>query len=71
MSIRYLPRPFASSMRSKPWSRPGCSMIFPKLSAWRLTLAARDSVKAAVPADFVDIYLSRLRSQDAEILKAA
>lgn len=44
---------------------------FPKLSAWRKALAARPSVKAAAPADFVDLYLDRLRKQNAQVLKLA
>ena len=43
----------------------------PKLDRWRKALAARDSVKNAVPADFVELYLSRLRKQESAILKAA
>ena len=44
---------------------------FPKVAAWSKTLAARPSVKAAAPADFTDLYLSRLRQIDAQVLKAA
>jgi glutathione S-transferase len=43
----------------------------PKVSAWRQTLATRASVKTAVPADFVEQYLGRLRRLDAAVLKAA
>ena len=44
---------------------------FPALEHWRRALAARDSIKTAVPADYVERYLSRLRKLDAEVLKAA
>ncbi|MEO5808128.1 glutathione S-transferase family protein [Devosia sp.] len=44
---------------------------FPKVSDWRKALAARPSVKEAVPADFVDLYLLRLRGHEALVLKAA
>jgi glutathione S-transferase len=44
---------------------------FAKVSAWRKALATRQSVKEAAPADFVDLYLTRLRNQDAQVLKAA
>jgi glutathione S-transferase len=44
---------------------------FPGLEAWSRALAARDSVKTAAPADYVERYLGRLRRLDAEILKAA
>lgn len=42
-----------------------------KVAAWRKNLAARLSVKEAAPADFVDLYLRRLRNNDAHVLKAA
>lgn len=44
---------------------------FPKVSAWRAALAARPSVKAAAPADYQSLYLTRLRNQDAQVLKLA
>lgn len=44
---------------------------FPKLDAWRRTLAARPSVKEAVPANYVDLYIERLRGNNAQVLKAA
>jgi glutathione S-transferase len=44
---------------------------FPGLEAWRKALAARDSVRAAVPEDYVERYLGRLRQLDAVLLKAA
>lgn len=43
----------------------------PKVSAWRKTLASRSSVREAAPADFVDLYLRRLRDNDAQILQGA
>ena len=43
----------------------------PKLSAWRAALAARPSVRQAVPADYADQYLARLRKDDAAVLKRA
>ncbi|MBO9590709.1 glutathione S-transferase family protein [Devosia sp.] len=49
----------------------GLTADLPKLSAWRKNLAARPSVKEAAPADFVDLYLTRLRNNDAHVLKAA
>ena len=41
----------------------------PKVDAWRRALAARTSVREAVPENFADLYLSRLRGNDAQILK--
>ena len=41
-----------------------------RISAWRLALASRPSVRAAAPADFTDLYLSRLRNNDAQVLRA-
>ncbi|TRW99696.1 glutathione S-transferase family protein [Paracoccus sp. M683] len=41
----------------------------PRLDAWRRELAARRSVRDAVPADFVDRHLTRLRASDAYVLK--
>lgn len=43
----------------------------PKVATWRKSLAARPSVKEAAPADFADLYLTRLRNNDAQVLKAA
>jgi len=43
----------------------------PKVATWRKALAARQSVKEAAPADFIDLYLTRLRNNDAQVLKAA
>jgi len=43
----------------------------PKLDRWRRALATRDSVKSAVPTNYVELYLERLRKLDAEVLKAA
>jgi glutathione S-transferase len=51
--------------------KTGVLDAFPKVSAWRSALAARPSVKTAVPADFVDLFLGRLRKLDAAVLKAA
>jgi len=44
---------------------------FPALEHWRRALAGRDSIKTAVPSDYAERYLSRLRKLDAEVLKAA
>ncbi len=44
---------------------------FPRLEHWRRALAARESVHTAVPEDYAELYLSRLRAVDAEVLKAA
>lgn len=43
----------------------------PKVLAWRKALAARDSVKAAVPADYEERYVSRLKARGATILRQA
>lgn len=43
----------------------------PKLDRWRNALATRDSVRSAVPNNYVELYLERLRKLDAEVLKAA
>ncbi|MDQ0391853.1 glutathione S-transferase family protein [Labrys monachus] len=51
--------------------RTGLLDAFPRVKAWSKALAARPSVKAAVPADFIDLFLGRLRLHDAQILKAA
>lgn len=39
----------------------------PKLDAWRHALALRPSVKAAVPEDFNERYLARIRNSDAYV----
>lgn len=44
---------------------------FPGLDAWRRNLAARESVRTAVPADYAERWLERLRNNDAQVLKAA
>jgi len=44
---------------------------FPGLEQWRKALAARESVKTAVPEDYVERFLTRLRKLDAVVLKAA
>ena len=44
---------------------------FPKLEKWRKALAARESVRTAVPDNYVDLYLGRLRKLDVVLLKAA
>jgi glutathione S-transferase len=51
--------------------KTGVLDLFPKVSAWRQALAGRPSVKTAVPADFVELFLGRLRKQDSAVLKAA
>ncbi|MDR3473606.1 MAG: glutathione S-transferase family protein [Devosia sp.] len=43
----------------------------PKVAAWRRALAQRPSVVGAVPANFTDLYLERLKKGGAEILKSA
>lgn len=49
----------------------GVTASLPKVSAWRKALATRPSVREAAPADFVELYLRRLRDNDAQVLKAA
>ncbi|WP_299743824.1 glutathione S-transferase family protein [Devosia sp.] len=44
---------------------------FPKLQVWRQALAERPSVKAAVPDNFVELHLARLRNNEAQVLKLA
>lgn len=44
---------------------------FPKLSTWRTALRNRESVKTAAPADFTDLYLTRLRNNGAAVLHEA
>lgn len=43
----------------------------PKVLAWRRALAARPSVRDAVPADFEDRFLSRLKAMGAPLLQQA
>ena len=50
--------------------RLGVTDDLPKLQAWRQALAARPSVVDAVPADFVDLYLGRLRAAGSYALAA-
>ncbi|KFL31073.1 glutathione S-transferase [Devosia riboflavina] len=49
----------------------GLTADLPKVDAWRKSLAARPSVREAAPADFVELYLHRLRNNDAHVLKTA
>lgn len=42
-----------------------------KVAAWRKALAARESVQQAVPEDFAERFVDRLRASDAQVLKAA
>jgi glutathione S-transferase len=49
----------------------GITADLPKVSAWRTALAERPSVRGAVPADYVERYLGRLRDNGAQVLKAA
>lgn len=49
----------------------GLTADLQKVADWRKNLAARQSVKDAAPADFVELYLHRLRNNDAHVLKAA
>ena len=44
---------------------------FPKLNQWRQALRERESVRTAVPSNFVDLYLERLRNNGAAVLKKA
>lgn len=43
----------------------------PRLEHWRRALAARASVRTAVPENYAELYLGRLRQLNAEVLKAA
>jgi len=52
-------------------ARTGLLDGLPGLEHWRKALSGRESVKSAVPADYVETYLSRLRKLHAEVLKAA
>ena len=52
-------------------ARTGLLDGFPGLEHWSRALAARESVKTAVPEDYVERYLGRLRQIDAAVLKAA
>jgi glutathione S-transferase len=52
-------------------ARTGLLDGLPGLEHWRRALAARESVRQAVPADYVELYLDRLRKLHAEVLKAA
>jgi glutathione S-transferase len=49
----------------------GITADLPKVSAWRTALAERPSVREAVPTDYVERYLGRLRDNGAQVLKAA
>jgi glutathione S-transferase len=52
-------------------ARTGLLDGFPGLERWSRALAARDSVRTAVPEDYAERYLGRLRQLDAAVLKAA
>ena len=52
-------------------ARTGLLDGLPRLEHWRKALASRESVKTAVPADYVELYLGRLRKGHAEVLKVA
>lgn len=43
---------------------------FPKLEAWRQTLAARPSVKTAVPDDFLQQYLGHVRKSSSVLMNS-
>jgi len=43
----------------------------PGLEHWRRALADRESVRSAVPENYVELYLDRLRQMHSEVLKAA
>lgn len=47
----------------------GLTKELPKVSVWRQTLADRQSVQASAPADYAERYLTRLRNNDAQVLK--
>lgn len=42
---------------------------FPALDAWRKALSARQSVRDAVPADFAERFLNRLRKADSFVVR--
>jgi glutathione S-transferase len=42
----------------------GVANGFPKVSAWKQALAARPSVKAAVPANYVDLLLEQIKDHN-------
>lgn len=44
---------------------------FPKLRAWRGSLAARSSIRDAAPADFVELYLELLRKSESFVLRTS
>jgi glutathione S-transferase len=44
---------------------------FPRLEAWRRALATRPSVASAVPDNYAELYLERLRKHHALVLKEA
>lgn len=48
----------------------GLTEGLPRLTAWREALAARPSVAEAVPPDYAERYLARLRAGEAHILRA-
>ncbi|MDR3472946.1 MAG: glutathione S-transferase family protein [Devosia sp.] len=52
-------------------TRTGLLDGLPGLEHWRKALAARESVRTAVPEDYVELFLGRLRKLHAEVLKAA
>jgi len=49
----------------------GLTSQTPKVAEWRAALAARPSVIGAVPADFAEQFLTRLRGMGAPLLKVA
>lgn len=49
----------------------GVTDDLPKLQAWRRALAGRPSVMGAVPADFTQLYLGRMRDAGAYAVTAA
>jgi len=52
-------------------SPTGLLDAFPRLGVWRKALRERASVRDAVPANFVDLYLERLRKSEAVVLRKA
>ena len=58
---------------STPTHRPQASNNRLRIGPGKGTFwsATRDSVKSAVPTNYVALYLERLRKLDAEVLKAA
>jgi glutathione S-transferase len=52
-------------------NRTGLLDGYPRVEAWRRALASRPSVASAVPADYAEMFLERLRKHHALVLKQA